>query len=116
LVTPAVDGGICAYGYTDAAGIVKCGIERAWLAGDIAFRKPVSCHLFPIRVSGTPGNELLNYEPRKPMCRPACKQGKKLGVPVYRFLKEAIERRFGTEFYEALDAVAQQYPDGLSAA
>jgi hypothetical protein len=108
FVTPTVNGGICVYGYTDEAGIVKCGIEKAWKEGKVDFRKPVSCHLFPIRVISHPGYEAVNYEPRKPMCKPACKLGKQLKVPVYVFLKEAIVRKYGEEFYEALDAVAEK--------
>jgi hypothetical protein len=112
LVTPTVNGGICVYGYTDELGIVKCGIEKAWRAGQINFRKPISCHLFPIRVTETDSYDLLNYEPRKQLCRPACKQGNKLKVPVYRFLKEPLIRKYGEEFYEALEAVAEKMREG----
>jgi hypothetical protein len=105
-VTPTVNGGICVYGFTDAAGIVKCGIEQAWKDGVVAFRKPISCHLYPIRITTHPEYELVNYEPRQDLCKAACKLGNKLKVPVYQFLKEAIERKYGTEFYETLDAVA----------
>ena len=109
FVTPSVNGGICVYGYTDEAGIVKCGIERAWKDGATDFRKPISCHLFPIRIIEHTGYEAVNYEPRKSLCRPACKLGNKLKVPVYKFLKEAIVRKYGDEFYEALDAVAVEF-------
>jgi hypothetical protein len=105
-VTPAVNGGICVYGYTDEQGVVKCGIEAAWKAGKTDFRKPISCHLFPIRITAQPGYEAANYEPRKDLCKAACKLGKQLKVPVYKFLKEAIVRKYGEEFYNALDAVA----------
>lgn len=105
-VTPTVGGGICCYAYTDGAGITKCGIEKAWLDGKIAFQKPISCHLYPIRVTEQPGYVAVNYEPRKVLCRPACKLGKKLKVPVYQFLKGPIIRKWGEEFYEALDATA----------
>lgn len=108
LVTPTIDGGICVYGYTDDLGIVKCGIEKAWKEGHIEFRKPISCHLFPIRIDTSPGYELVNYEPRQQLCKPACKQGNKLKVPVYVFLKEALTRKYGEEFYEILDTVAQK--------
>ncbi|MBC7553664.1 MAG: DUF3109 family protein [Taibaiella sp.] len=106
FVTPSVNGGICAYGYTDDGGIVKCGIEKAWKDGATDFRKPISCHLFPIRITSHPEYEMVNYEPRKDLCKAACKLGKKLKVPVYKFLKEAIVRKYGDEFYEALDATA----------
>ena len=109
LVTPAVNGGICVYGYTDDLGIVKCGIEKAWKAGDIPFQKPISCHLFPIRITVNPDYDLINYEPRQQLCKPACKNGNKLKVPVYKFLKDALIRKYGEEFYTALDAVAQKY-------
>ena len=106
LVTPTVDGGICVYGITDELGVVKCGIEKAWKEGKVNFRKPISCHLFPIRVISHPGYEALNYEPRETLCKPACKLGKKLKVPVYKFLKDALVRKYGEEFYGALEAVA----------
>jgi len=106
LVTPTVNGGICAYGYTDELGVVKCGIEKAWKAGATTFQKPISCHLFPIRITSSPGFEAVNYEPRKTLCRPACKLGRKLKVPVYVFLKDALVRKYGTSFYDALEAVA----------
>ncbi len=107
-VTPTVNGGICVYGYTDELGTVKCGIEKAWKEGKTKFRKPISCHLFPIRVTEYPGYEAVNYEPRPTLCKPACKQGKALKVPVYVFLKEAITRKYGEEFFGALDAVAKK--------
>ncbi len=107
-VTPAVNGGICVYAYTDDAGIVKCTFERAWKEGKIAFKKPISCHLYPIRVKQMDGYEAVNYEPRKTLCKPACKLGKQLKVPVYQFLKESIVRKYGEEFYDTLDAVAQK--------
>lgn len=105
-VTPTVNGGICVYAYTDNAGIVKCAIEKAWKDGKINFQKPISCHLYPIRIKEHPGYEIVNYEPRKKLCKPACKLGKQLKVPVYKFLKGSIVRKYGEEFYEALDAVA----------
>lgn len=106
-VTPTVDGGICTYAYTSELGVVKCGIEKAWLDGKIPFQKPISCHLYPIRVTEKEGYVAVNYEPRKKLCRPACKLGKKLQVPVYKFLKQPIIRKWGEEFYEALEAVAE---------
>lgn len=108
-VTPTKDGGICVYAYTDDAGIVKCAFERAWKEGKIDFQKPISCHLYPIRIKELPGYEMVNYEPRKKLCAPACKLGKKLRVPVYQFLKAPLIRKYGEQFYEALDAVAKKY-------
>lgn len=109
-VTPAINGGVCVYATTDAQGIVKCGIEQAYRNGDITWKKPISCHLFPIRIApGSEGQEYMNYEPRPDLCKAGCKLGKKLKVPVYQFLKEPIERRYGTEFYQALQAIANNY-------
>ncbi|MES2479610.1 MAG: DUF3109 family protein [Bacteroidota bacterium] len=107
LVTPTIDGGICVYAFTDNLGVVKCGIEAAYRDGKIDFKKPISCHLFPIRIDTSSEYELVNYEPRKTLCRPACKLGKKLQIPVYQFLKEPLIRKYGEQFYEALDAVAK---------
>ena len=108
-VTPAVNGGICVYGYTDVLGIVKCGIERAWKEGATTFRKPISCHLFPARVTETNGIEMVNYEPRPTLCSPACALGEQLKVPVYKFLKDALIRKYGEEVYQVLDEIAIEY-------
>lgn len=109
LVTPTVNGGICVYGYTDETGTVKCGIEKAWLEGKTDFRKPISCHLYPIRIKSHPGYEAVNYEPREDLCAPACKLGRKLKVPVYKFLKDALTRKYGEDFYTALDTIATKH-------
>jgi len=106
-VTPAINGGICVYGYTDEQGIVKCLIEKAYLEGRTDFKKPISCHLYPIRETKTQFHPSLNYSPRETLCAPACKLGKKEGVKVYEFLKEPLIRRFGEEFYQVLDTIAK---------
>jgi hypothetical protein len=87
-VTPTINSSICVYGITDAKGIVKCGIEQAYNDGKVKWKKPISCHLYPIIVrEGKNGDyDRMNYEPRDVMCKPACKLGKKLKVPVYEFL------------------------------
>ena len=110
-VTPAINGGICVYAITDNKGIVKCGIEQAYNDGKVSWKKPISCHLFPVRIKPSKNGELeyVNYEPRETLCKPACKLGEKLKVPVYQFLKEPLIRKYGEEFYEALDAVAKDY-------
>jgi hypothetical protein len=90
-------------------GIIKCGIEQAYNDGKISWKKPISCHLYPIKIGKTKAGEVVNYEPRSTMCRPGCVQGKKLKVPVYVFLKEAIIRKFGEEFYRVLERVAESY-------
>ncbi len=107
-VTPTIESKVCVYGIQDKAGIVKCGIEQAYLDGKIAWKKPISCHLFPIitKESKRSDNVYVNYEPREDNCSAACTLGKKLKVPVYVFLKEALTRKFGTKFYNALEATA----------
>lgn len=110
-VTPTIDGGICVYAYTDFAGIVKCGFEKLYREGKIDFPKPISCHLYPIRIKKSEGFEALNYAPRESLCAPACTQGKQLKVPVYQFLKGALIRKYGAEFYDALDATAKMMAD-----
>lgn len=107
-VTPTINGGICAYGYTDELGIVKCGIEKAWKEGAVDFQKPISCHLYPIRIKESDSYELVNYEPRPSLCKPACKLGKQLKVPVYIFLKDSLIRKYGQGFYKTLEAVARK--------
>lgn len=106
-VTPTIDGKICAYGHYDSQGIIRCGIEQAYRDGKITWKKPLSCHLFPIKTKKTKTYELVNYEPREDLCNPACKLGRKLKVPVFVFLKEALIRKFGNEFYNALEQTAK---------
>jgi hypothetical protein len=109
-VTPTVDDKICAYGYRDKKGIIKCVFEEAYNDGEIKWKKPISCHLYPIKASKSKyakGTVMLNYDPREDMCSPACSLGKELKVPVYRFLKEPLIREYGQEFYAALDQLSK---------
>ena len=110
-VTPTVNGAICAYGFRDKQGIIKCGIEAAYYDGKLDWKKPISCHLYPIKISKSKVYTNVNYEPRDVLCKPGCALGKKLKMPVYQFLKEAIVRKFGTGFYEALEQVAAEHFD-----
>lgn len=110
-VTPVMKDGLCAYGLRDAQGIIKCGIEAAYNDGKLGWKKPISCHLFPIRLVETNGYTLANYEPRDVLCKPACAFGKKLKVPVYQFLKEPLVRKFGQEFYDTLHQIAVEHFD-----
>ncbi len=110
-VTPTVDGAICAYGIRDEKGIIKCAIEQAYYDGNVGWKKPISCHLFPLRIVEAKHATYVNYEPRESLCDPACALGKKLKMPVYQFLKEPIIRRFGEEFYQVLEQVAIEHFD-----
>jgi Protein of unknown function (DUF3109) len=108
-VTPTVNNKICAYGIKDKTGIILCAIEQAYNDKKIEFKKPISCHLFPIKISKSEEDlelEYVNYEPREDLCSHACSLGQQLKVPAYTFLKDALIRKYGTEFYETLDAMA----------
>jgi len=104
--TPLVGGAQCAYAYEEN-GITLCAIEKAWAEGRTTFRKPISCHLYPIRLvrfsNGTVG---LNYH-RWSVCAAARACGKRAGIPVYKSLRQPIIRRFGEEFYRALEAAEE---------
>lgn len=109
-VTPTIKGKMCVYGFRDKLGVIKCGFEQAFYDGKIDWKKPISCHLFPIKTKKSKhrNQEYVNYEPREGLCNPACALGKKLKVPVFVFLKEALTRKYGAEFYEALKASAKR--------
>lgn len=91
----------CAYALYDERGILKCGIEQAYLDGKISWKKPISCHLYPIRVTKYDQYDALNYN-RWHICDPACQLGKSLQVPLYVFLKEALVRKYGEAWYAEL--------------
>lgn len=111
-VTPTLgdDKEICVYGSRDQKGIIKCAFEQAYYDGVISWKKPISCHLFPVTAKkGKYGDyDRVNYEPREKLCNPACGLGKKLEVHAYEFLKEPLVRKYGEGFYEALDAVVKR--------
>jgi hypothetical protein len=107
LVTPLIGDAECAYSYNEG-GVTLCAIEKAWADGRTPFRKPISCHLYPIRVTQFGDGSLgLNYH-RWAVCGGALELGREKGVPMFRMLREAITRRFGEEFFEALEA-AENY-------
>jgi len=104
-VTPLVKGKECAYTVFDN-GVAKCGIEKAWLDGKTDFQKPVSCHLYPIRIIRMKsGVDSVNYD-RWSICKAACKLGDSLKVPVYRFLKNSLVRKYGAAWFEQLEEAA----------
>ncbi len=107
--TPLIGGGPCAYLNFSEDGIVMCGIEQAYFDGKIEFRKPISCQLYPIRVekNETVGFEALNYDIWD-ICSAACQLGKEEQLPIYQFLKDALTRKYGKEFFDELDSVAKQ--------
>ena len=104
-VTPLVKGKECAYTVFEN-NIARCGIEKAFYDGKIDFQKPVSCHLYPIRITKQRnGMEALNYD-RWSVCKPACKLGASLQVPVFKFLKESLIRKYGGDWYKQLEIAA----------
>lgn len=110
--TPLINGGACAYMTRDEQGVAQCGIEQAYRAGTTDFPKPVSCHLYPIRITPKSEHQMetMNYD-RWDICSAACALGKEHQMPVYRFVKEALIRKYGEAFFEALDATATHLKD-----
>lgn len=107
LETPLVDGKECAYVTFTDSGIASCGIEDAFNAGATDFMKPISCHLYPVRVQEYSEFSAVNYN-RWPICDDACTLGKELKVPVYKFVKTALIRKFGENWYIQLEKVASE--------
>jgi hypothetical protein len=107
LETPLIDGKDCAYVIFDKKTAL-CGIEQAYNQGAISWKKPVSCHLYPIRVKEYSSFAAVNYD-RWDICSPACSLGQELAIPVYRFVKEALIRKFGAAWYEELEVVAKEH-------
>lgn len=99
--TPTIGGRECAYAHYDAQGVLKCGIEQAYLDGKVSFKKPISCHLYPIRIMRKKDLEAVNYH-KWSICSAACANGKALKVPLYKFLKEPLIRKYGQEWYNEL--------------
>lgn len=100
--TPVIGGRECAYSTYDKKGILKCGIEQAYNDGKIKWKKPISCHLYPIRVTSKKHFEALNYH-KWHICSPACALGRELQVPIYKFLKEPLIRKYGAGWYAELE-------------
>jgi hypothetical protein len=108
LVTPLVNNRQCAYTFEEK-GILKCGIEKAFLEGKITFRKPVSCHLFPIRITEYKRFDAVNYQ-KIDICKPGRECGKSAKLPLYIFLKEPLIRKYGEEWYDQLEYAAENMP------
>jgi Protein of unknown function (DUF3109) len=108
--TPLKKDKACIYSSRNDQGILQCNIEKAYLDGNIDFIKPISCHLYPIRIVKEKDQnwEALNYD-QWDICSPACQLGAELGVPVYQFLKNALVRKYGITFYNELDEVAKEW-------
>jgi hypothetical protein len=99
--TPVIEGRECAYAHYDNQRVLKCGIEQAYLDGKISYRKPISCHLYPIRITKKKTLEAVNYH-EWDICSAACSFGKSLKVPLYKFLKDPLIRKYGEAWYNEL--------------
>lgn len=106
LETPLVNNENCAYVSFDNRGVAICGIEEAYNQGEISWKKPVSCHLYPVRVKDYSEFSAVNYHKWK-ICDDACTLGKELQIPIYKFVKEALIRKFGEDWYMELEKVAK---------
>jgi len=106
--TTLIDGKDCAYVIFDEKNTAMCGIEEAYNQGEISWKKPLSCHLYPIRVQDYSEFSAVNYH-KWEICDDACSLGKELQVPVYKFVKQALVRKFGENWYAELEKVAEEY-------
>lgn len=96
----------CSFTHFTKDGHAQCSIEKAYLDGKINFKKPVSCHLYPIRITKYKDYDALNYHQWN-VCKPACKCGEKLKVPIYKFLREPLVRKYGEGWYDELEKMAK---------
>ncbi|MFY0712353.1 DUF3109 family protein [Seonamhaeicola sp. NFXS20] len=108
LETPLINNADCAYVIFDENDVALCGIEEAYNQGEISWKKPVSCHLYPIRVANYSEFSAVNYH-KWQICDDACELGEELGVPIYKFVKEALIRKFGEDWYVELEKVAKSF-------
>jgi hypothetical protein len=104
--TALLENGRCAFSLVDDNGMVSCGIEKAHIDGKIDFKKPISCHLYPVRITEHKEYDAVNYN-KWDICKPACDCGAKLDVPLFKFLKDALTRKYGNEWYEELEMIDQ---------
>lgn len=107
LETPLVNGSECAYVIFDKNNTALCAIEQAYNEGKVDWKKPISCHLYPIRIKEYSEFAAVNYH-KWDICDDACSLGKELGVPVYQFVKEALIRKFGEDWYLELEKTAEK--------
>ncbi len=98
----------CVYINYDEKGIAQCGIEEAFNQGEVTWKKPISCHLYPVRVQNYSEFSAVNYH-KWEICDDACSLGKELQVPVYKFVKQALIRKFGEDWYVELEKVAENF-------
>jgi hypothetical protein len=105
--TPLIDGKDCAYVIHDERNHALCGIEEAYNQGVVQFKKPISCHLYPVRIRQYSEFAAINYH-KWEICDDACTLGSELQVPVYQFVKQALIRKFGEQWFRELEEVADK--------
>lgn len=105
--TPLVNGEECAYTVFSESGIASCGIENAHKQGAIDFQKPISCHLYPVRIQYYEKMVSVNYHSWT-ICSEACSFGDSLKIPIYQFVKIALIRKFGKTWFQALEEYAKK--------
>lgn len=110
MVTSIVDGKDCVFTYYDEKGVCKCAIEKAYREGKTDFYKPISCHLYPIRLQKYRDFTAVNYH-KWSVCKAAVVLGEKHGLKIYQFLKEPLIRKFGEAWYEQLSIADKEYHD-----
>lgn len=108
LETPLINGADCVYVTYNKDNIALCAIEEAYNQGEISWKKPVSCHLYPVRVKDYTEFSAVNYH-KWQICDDACTLGKELQVPVYKFVKQALIRKFGEDWYNELEKIAKTF-------
>ncbi len=109
LVTPIVGNNECVYTFIDENGLTKCAIEKAYFEKKITFRKPVSCHLFPIRITEYERFDAINYQ-QLDICKPGRICGIRKGIPLWKYLKDPLTRKYGEEWYKELTYAAENLP------
>jgi hypothetical protein len=102
-----VKGKECVYTVFSITGVASCGIEKAHKQGVIDFQKPISCHLYPVRIQNYDKMTAVNYHSWS-ICSDACDLGKSLKIPIYQFVKTALIRKFGKVWYAALEEYANK--------
>ena len=102
-----INGKECAFTVFSKDGIASCGIEKAYKKGVINFQKPISCHLYPVRINKYDQITAVNYHSWS-ICSEACKLGKSLKIPVYKFLKKALIRKFGISWFNSLERISKK--------
>jgi hypothetical protein len=107
FVTPLINDRDCAFIYFEG-NIAKCAIEKAYLEKKIKYKKPISCHLYPVRIIEYPDYDAVNYH-KWEICSPACSNGQRMQLPLYKYLQEPLTRAYGHEWFKKLESYAQEH-------